>query len=68
MMNSIKAIAPFVFVAGALLVGPVLTMTMFPEKLGDSYVFGAIDGMLVTFATAWLSVALQTIWKPRDED
>lgn len=49
-MNSTRGIAPFVFAIGALLLGPVWTMIMFPEKFGGSYAFGVIDGLLVVSA------------------
>lgn len=53
-MNSIKGIARYAPVIGLILLGPVLTMTMFPEKFGDSYVYGVIDGLLVVSAiTYW---------------
>lgn len=67
-MNSMKVIAPFALAIGALLVGPVSTMIMFPEKSGGSYVYGVIDGLLVVFAIQWLSEGLQNISKPQDED
>ena len=67
-MNWTKGIAPFVSALGLLLSGPVLTMTMFPEKLGVSYVYGATDGLLVAFAMLILYRGFQTISEVRSKD
>lgn len=54
MMSWIKVIAPFVSAIGLLMLGPVSTMIMFPEKSEVSYVFGVIDGLLAGFAIQML--------------
>jgi uncharacterized membrane protein HdeD (DUF308 family) len=66
-MNLISGIVPFVFGIGMILSGPVLTMTMLPERLGASYVFGATDVMLVIFGIGNLLIGYRNISKPRDE-
>lgn len=65
MMNSTKGTARFVSGIGLLLSGPVLTMTMFQEALGVSYVFGVTDGLLVGFAMLIWSRGFQTISEDR---
>ena len=63
-----KDIVPSVLAIGAILSGPVLTMTMFREKLGASYAFGAIDALLVVFAIQVLYIRYSNISMHQDED
>lgn len=63
MMNLMKGIARFAPAIGLLALGPVLTMIIAPEKFGDYYVYGAIDGLLVGFAIMSLSNVLSTTSK-----
>ena len=64
-MSLTKVIARYAPGIGLLLLGPVWTMTMSPEMLGDSYVSGAIDGLLVGFAImSWSSVSSTTSKNP----
>lgn len=67
-MNSIEAIAPFVYATGAILVGPVLTTIMPPETYVGFYVFGAIDALLVGSAILMLYIGFTNTSKPRDSD
>lgn len=60
-MNLTRAIAPSVFAIGALLCGPVWTMTMPPDTFVDCYVYGVIDATLVGFAILNLYDAYRTI-------
>lgn len=63
-MSLMKVIARYAPAIGAILLGPVSTMIMFPEKFADSYVFGAIDGLLVAFAiTFWFNESSTTSHK-----
>jgi hypothetical protein len=66
-MKSTKGIALFVYAIGVLLFGPVWTMTMFPEKLGASYVFGVIDALLVVSAILILYIEYSNISQPSVE-
>lgn len=59
-MNLTKVIARYAPAIGLLLVGPVSTMIISPEKFGDSYVFGVIDGLSVAFAIIFWSKESQT--------
>lgn len=66
MKSWMKDIARFVPGIGLIVLGPVWTMIMSPEKLGASYAFGVIDGLLVAFATTSLYEELLIILKRRD--
>jgi hypothetical protein len=61
MKNLISDIALFVPAIGAILLGPVWTMTIPPESFVESYVSGVIDALSVGFAIMWSYSALRII-------
>ena len=64
-MSLTKVIARYAPGIGLLLLGPVSTMIMSPGTLGDSYVFGVIDGLLAVFAImSWSSASSTTSKNP----
>lgn len=65
-MNLTTVIVRFAPAIGALLLGPVSTMIMSPERSEVSYVYGVTDGLLVAFAITFLSNGLLTISSKTD--
>lgn len=65
-MNSTKVIALFALALGAVLLGPVWTMTTPPETFVGSYAYGVTDAFLVSYGILMLYIGCLNISKRHD--